>query len=70
LSSTKGRQLGSIEGGPPNVRKVRLLAAELGIPLEHVTLDITKGEYSSPEYLAKNPNATVAARRHRPPGPL
>ncbi len=43
----------------PNARKVRLLAAELGIPLERVTLDFQKGETRSPEYLAKNPNGKV-----------
>jgi glutathione S-transferase len=55
----QGRQLGTIKGGSPNVRKVRLLAAELGLELEPVTMDITKGEYRLPEYLAKNPNGKV-----------
>jgi glutathione S-transferase len=41
------------------VRKVSLLAAALDIPLTHVTLDFTKGEFRSPEYLAKNPNGKV-----------
>ena len=46
-------------GGSPNVRKVSLLAAALDIPLTHVTLDFTKGEFRSPEYLAMNPNGKV-----------
>jgi glutathione S-transferase len=47
-----------------NARKVRLLAAELGIPLERVTLDFRKGEFRSPEYLARNPNGKVPTLDH------
>lgn len=43
----------------PNARKVRLLAAELGIPLERVPVSIQKGENRTPEYLAKNPNGKI-----------
>jgi glutathione S-transferase len=43
----------------PNARKVRLLAAELDIPLVRVALDPQKGEFRSPDYLAKNPNGKV-----------
>jgi glutathione S-transferase len=43
----------------PHARKVRLLAAELGIPLEKVARDPRKGETRSPDYLAKNPNGRV-----------
>jgi glutathione S-transferase len=43
----------------PNARKVRLLAAELDIPLERVTLDFKGGEYRSDEYIAKNPNGKI-----------
>src|SRR5262245_36852090 len=43
----------------PHARKVRLLAAELGIPLETIARDPRKGETRSPEYLAKNPNGRV-----------
>ena len=46
-------------GNSPNVRKVSLLAAALDIPLAHVTLDFAKGEFRSPDYLAKNPNGKV-----------
>ncbi|WP_394839338.1 glutathione S-transferase family protein [Pendulispora rubella] len=43
----------------PNSRKVRLLAAELDLPIECVTLDFAKREFRSSEYLAKNPNGKV-----------
>ncbi|MGC2409121.1 MAG: glutathione S-transferase family protein [Methyloceanibacter sp.] len=43
----------------PHARKVRLLAAELGIPLNKVTRDPRIGETRSAEYLAKNPNGRV-----------
>src|SRR5262245_2525721 len=43
----------------PHARKVRLLAAELGIPLKTIARDPRKGETRSPEYLAKNPNGRV-----------
>jgi glutathione S-transferase len=43
----------------PHARKVRLLAAELDIPLAIVERDPRKGETRSPEYLAKNPNGRV-----------
>jgi glutathione S-transferase len=38
---------------------VRLLAAELGIPLAKVSCDPRIGETRTPEYLAKNPNGRV-----------
>ncbi len=43
----------------PNVRRVRLTAAVLGIELEEKKLDFTKGEHKNPEYLAINPNGAV-----------
>jgi len=43
----------------PHARKVRLLAAELNIPLNKVTRDPRTGETRTPEYLAKNPNGRV-----------
>ena len=43
----------------PHARKVRLLAAELGIPLDCVRRDPRIGETRSPDYLAKNPNGKV-----------
>jgi glutathione S-transferase len=43
----------------PYARKVRLLAAELEIPIEKISLDFQKGEPRKPEYLALNPNGKV-----------
>ena len=43
----------------PHARKVRLLAAELGLPLAIVERDPRKGETRTPDYLAKNPNGRV-----------
>lgn len=43
----------------PNVRRVLLTAAVLGLQLEEKKLDFAKGEHKSPEYLALNPNGAV-----------
>jgi glutathione S-transferase len=43
----------------PNVRRVRLTAAVLGLDLEEKLLDFSKGEHKTPEYLALNPNGAV-----------
>jgi len=43
----------------PNVRRVRLTAAVLGIELAEKLLDFSKGEHKNPEYLALNPNGAV-----------
>jgi glutathione S-transferase len=43
----------------PNVRRVRLTAAVLGLELEEKKLDFAKGEHKNPEYLALNPNGAV-----------
>jgi glutathione S-transferase len=43
----------------PNVRRVRLTAAVLGLKIEEISLDFTKGEHKKPEYLALNPNGAV-----------
>jgi glutathione S-transferase len=43
----------------PYARKVRLLAAELEIPIEKISLDFQKGDPQKPEYLALNPNGKV-----------
>src|SRR6187200_931897 len=43
----------------PNVRRVRLTAAVLGLELEEHALDFTKGEYKAPDYVALNPNGAV-----------
>jgi glutathione S-transferase len=43
----------------PNVRRVRLTAAVLGLEIEEKTIDLGKGEQRSPDYLALNPNGAV-----------
>jgi glutathione S-transferase len=43
----------------PNVRRVRLTAAALGLELEEINLDFAKGEHKAPAYLALNPNGVV-----------
>src|SRR5665648_768911 len=43
----------------PHARKVRLFAAELGIPLELIPRDPRKGETRAEDFLAKNPNGRV-----------
>ena len=43
----------------PHARKVRLLAAELGIPLNKVPVDPRIGETRTREFLAMNPNGRV-----------
>jgi glutathione S-transferase len=43
----------------PHARKVRLLAAELGIPLHKVAVDPRIGETRTPDYLAMNPNGRI-----------
>jgi glutathione S-transferase len=45
----------------PNVRRVRLTAAVLGIQLEEHVVDFAKGEHKSPAFLAINPNGAVPA---------
>ena len=43
----------------PNVRRVRLTVAALGLDLEEKKLDFAKGEHKNPEYVALNPNGAV-----------
>jgi len=43
----------------PNVRRVRLTAAVLGIELEEKLVDFSKGEHKTPDYLALNANGAV-----------
>lgn len=43
----------------PNSRKVRAVAYELGIPLEHAHVDLLSGAQRAPDYLAINPNGRV-----------
>jgi glutathione S-transferase len=43
----------------PNAKRVRVVAAEVGVPLTIVSLDPMKGEHTTAEYGAKNPNQMV-----------
>lgn len=43
----------------PNVRRVRLAVAALGLDIEEHVVDFSKGEHKSPAYLAINPNGAV-----------
>ena len=43
----------------PNSKRIRVLASELGIPMEVAHLDFQKGENRTPGYLAKNPMGKV-----------
>ena len=43
----------------PNVRRVRLTAAALGLELDETRIDFNKGEHKSAAYLALNPNGAV-----------
>ena len=47
--------------GFPNSARVRIALAEKGLSdkVEFVSVDVTKGEHKKPEFLAKNPAATV-----------
>jgi glutathione S-transferase len=42
-----------------NTRKVRLLAAELGLDVDRTILDFQKGDLRSDDYRAKNPNGKI-----------
>ncbi len=39
----------------PNTRKIQALAAHVGVPVELVLVDLSKGEQKKPDYLAINP---------------
>ena len=45
----------------PRVRKVRIVLAEKGLKYQKVSIDITKGEQKTPEFLAINPYGKVPA---------
>ncbi|MBI3512957.1 MAG: glutathione S-transferase family protein [Proteobacteria bacterium] len=46
-----------------NCYKVKLLASHLGVPLEWVRIDVTKGESRTPEFLAMSPAGQVPLLR-------
>lgn len=43
----------------PNTKRVRVIAAELGLDVEVKAVDLQKGENKTPEFLAMNPNGKV-----------
>ena len=43
----------------PNPRRVRVVAVEKGIDLEYVTIDMTKRQHKTPEFLRKNPSGKI-----------
>ncbi|MDF2495544.1 glutathione S-transferase family protein [Sphingomonas sp.] len=43
----------------PNPRRVRMAAAEKGVSLDEVLLDLRRGEHKAPEHLARNPLGQV-----------
>ena len=47
--------------GAPNPRRVRIFAAEKGIDLELVPIDMSKGEHKTPEFLQKHPSGKIPA---------
>ena len=47
--------------GAPNPRRVRIFAAEKGIELELVPVDLGRGEHKSPEFLKKHPSGKIPA---------
>lgn len=42
-----------------NCRRATMVAAQLGLPVEMVPIDVTKGEHKTPEFLARNPNGMI-----------
>jgi glutathione S-transferase len=47
--------------GSPNTWKVRAFAAHIGVPLDFMHVDLTKGEQKRPEYLAISPRGRTPA---------
>ena len=45
----------------PNTWKVRAVAAQIGVPLELIVVDMKNAQHRSPEYLAVNPTGRVPA---------
>ena len=43
----------------PNPRRVRVVAAEKAIELDYVTVDMTKREHKTPEFMQKNPSGKI-----------
>ena len=47
--------------GTPNGRKVSIALEEMELDYEAITIDITKGDQNTPEFLAINPNNKIPA---------
>ena len=47
--------------GAPNPRRGRIFAAEKGMKLELVPVDLSKGEHKTPEFLLKHPSGKIPA---------
>ena len=45
--------------GAPNPRRVRVVAAEKNIALDHVTVDMSKREHKTPQFIQKNPSGKI-----------
>ncbi len=45
--------------GAPNPRRVRVVAAEKNIELDHVTVDMSKREHKTPQFIQKNPSGKI-----------
>jgi glutathione S-transferase len=45
--------------GAPNPRRVSIFAAEKGIELESVVVDMRAGQHKTPEFIAKNPSGKL-----------
>jgi len=43
----------------PNPRRVNIFAAEKGIELESVLVDLRAGEHKTPEFIGKNPSGKI-----------
>lgn len=45
--------------GAPNPRRVRVFAAEKNIELDYVTVDMSKREHKTPQFIQKNPSGKI-----------
>ena len=43
----------------PNSRRAAIVAAQIGLPIELIPIDVIKGEHKTPEFLARNPNGMI-----------
>ena len=45
--------------GAPNPRRVRVVASEKNIELDHVAVDMSKREHKTPQFIQKNPSGKI-----------